>query len=448
MSDSHIQALEKVALNRDFYNGDVEYYLSRWTKEDVLKYRWRLDNTYFMNYVEPTVNGLNNLLFRKAVEVNGVPDEYVKNISETNDSLEGFIRNTSQKAIRDGFTLISAETTVTSKSANNYEEVVNDVRGFIQNYTVDQIVNYRFLGNKLTQITLRSVIALPDGDFGEEEVEQYKVYRVGGGELFIKRAESDELESVGVWENGLDFIPIVPLYMGNFNGHFDCKSCISHIAKLNKAHYNIKSGIMNICHIASNPIPKLFGSITNKSLVIGVNEPLHFEDKESSDFQWEEISGSSVKISENEVNKLEEYIYKQSFSILKDDPYQTATQARFENSKGRGILNNFAENIESSFTTVLEYLAIITGQKIDPEIKVNDDFDDLLIDPNTIANIINLKDKNMISFETLWDTLVRGEILKSDFDGTREKQLIESEEMLGLGGQDMGGEVIGGSDVS
>ena len=146
---------------------------------------------------------------------------------------------------------------------------------------------------------------------------------------------------------------------------------------------------MNICHIASNPIPKLFGSITNKSLVIGVNEPLHFEDKESSDFQWEEISGSSVKISENEVNKLEEYIYKQSFSILKDDPYQTATQARFENSKGRGILNNFAENIESSFTTVLEYLAIITGQKIDPEIKVNDDFDDLLIDPNTIANIIN-----------------------------------------------------------
>lgn len=434
LSYKQMNFINETVQNKHFFDGDVEPYLRKWTKEDEKKYQWRVDSTYYMNYVKPTVNGLSNILFRKSVKFEGIPEKLLVSVSKDERHLTNFMQTCSNNAIRDGFTLISAETTAKGESSNAQEEQENGIYGYLKNYESTQIVNYKLENERLKQITLVETVEEDTGVFSTETYLQYKVYRVGGGELFIKRHNGDKLEHIYSWENNLDFIPISILYMGSYKGVLNCKSYVSDIVKLNKAHYNLKSGIMNICHIASNPVPKLFGEITNTSFVIGVNEPLHFVDKESSDFLWEEISGSSVKIAENEIDKLEDYIYKQSFSILKDEPYQTATQARIENGKGRGVLTTFALNLESTFEKALINLGILTGENITPNITMNKDYDDILIDPVSVANIINLKEKGMLSLESLWDNLIRGEILKPDFDMELEKQRLESEEMMGLGG--------------
>ena len=416
ITPQHSNFLNTVNMNKNFYDDYVTDYLIRWTKEDNQKFNWRKDVTYFLNFVEPTVTGLVNILYRKPLKLKNTPKE---GVTSDNRDLSEFMRQVTTNAIRDGLTVITQNS--------------NQTNGYLENYEANQIINYRLNNNQLVQITFRDTYSKYSGNFQQLEIERFKVIRLGGGEIWERDSSLGNLKLTESWENNLDFLPVTILYLGNYIKPFDCKSAIQKIVNLNNSHYNLKSGVMNICHIASNPVPIIFGDLKNDNVVIGVNEPLIFEDKESGDFQWREVTGNSVKVSTDEIKQIEEYIYKQSFSILKEEPYQTATQARIENNKGKGILNGFSKSIEVATINSLENLDLVMGRKKESyDVLINKDFDDILIDSVAIANMINLQKNGQISLETLWDMLARGEILNENFDSRLEKERIESETMQGL----------------
>ena len=133
----------------------------------------------------------------------------------------------------------------------------------------------------------------------------------------------NKIELIDTWTNDLNFIPIVVFYGTLDYSNLNANSIIKDIVELNNSHYNLASGLMNISHIVSNPIPILYGQPQNldRELKLGVNSVIMFPTAQNNayKFEWVEVLGNGVKIAEREIDKLEEYIISISFDILRVD---------------------------------------------------------------------------------------------------------------------------------
>jgi len=56
----------KVGLINDLYNIDYEKHIIKWFKEDLYKFQWRKEVSYFQDYISPTINGLASMIFNKS----------------------------------------------------------------------------------------------------------------------------------------------------------------------------------------------------------------------------------------------------------------------------------------------------------------------------------------------------------------------------------------------
>jgi hypothetical protein len=416
-------------LIEDFYQGNVKTHIIKWYKEDLGKYQWRVDVSYYQNYIKPIVDGLTGMLFNKKHNIKIKDELYLNNIDLIGTPLLKFMQQCVKNAILDGLTLIIADT-------NNNNKIPNP-RGYLKNYKYKALISYKIdnISGKLKQIVLKDTISIDKNEFEVEHKDIYIRYMIGGGEIYIDDNKSVKLLSS--WSNNLDYIPISVLYGSLDSSGLEASSIVLPLAKLNKTHLNLKSGLMNISHIASNPTPVLWGETLNQhldnDLTIGVNDVIMFptNQEHAYDFQWREIKGTSIAVAEREIKELENYIISSSFNILKVENFTTATEAKIKYHKNKSILTFIADSLESAINNALLNLEELTKSKILDEITINKDFDNLIIDANTIANLIKLKDTNNISIETLWNALIKGEVIEiNDFNLEKDRILNDLERGL------------------
>jgi len=414
--NSHVSDLNLI---EDFYQGNVNSHIVKWYKEDLSKYRWRVDVSYYQNYVAPTVNGLTGMLFNKKHNIKLKDNIYLNNIDLVGTPILKFMQQCVRNSILDGLSIIIADT-------NNNGKISNP-RGYLKNYRYKDLISYKINKStgQLTQLVLKDVIEIDKNDFEVEYKDIYIRYIIGGGEIYIDDNKAVSLYSS--WSNNLNHIPVSIIYGSLDSVGLEANSIILSLAKLNKSHLNLKSGLMNISHIASNPTPILWGetsSFAGDDLTIGVNDIISFPTNQGNayDFQWREIKGTSIAVAEREIKELEDYITSSSFNILKVENFTTATEARIKYHKNKSILTFIANSLEQGITNAILDLEELTKSSILDEIVINKDFDNLVIDANTISNLIKLKDTNSISIDTLWNTLIKGEVVEiDDFDLERDK---------------------------
>ena len=400
---------------KDFYNGDnLSNYLIKWNKEDEDKFEWRKKVSYFKNFTKPIINGLVNRLFIKQHIFNISNEDYLNDIDLQGDSLKAFIKKTTMLVIRDGLCLIYAGTNNKFTNISKLDEEKFNIRGYLKLFEYNQIVNYRYSNNILTQIVLREQIFINDDkdEYNTIEVTKYIRLGIGFGEVYIKNG--NKIELIDTWTNDLNFIPIVVFYGTLDYSNLNANSIIKDIVELNNSHYNLASGLMNISHIVSNPIPILYGQPQNldRELKLGVNSVIMFPTAQNNayKFEWVEVLGNGVKIAEREIDKLEEYIISISFDILRVDKINTATEAIIKDNNNKSILSSIADNLESSINKALSILETLTNSKIG-NIEINKDIDSTRLNAESIKNLIELRKNNIISTETILDTLIKGEII-------------------------------------
>jgi len=427
-SNLHLKLLE---INDFYTNENISNYLIKWYKEDDFKYDWRKNVSYYQNYVSPIVNGLTNMIFNKA-HIIEVDENYEKNIDLLDTPLLKFMQQVTKNAIRDGLTFLIADTNKNDNSPiSKLDEVDLGFRAYLKNFEYKQLVSWKYDKNILTQIVFKDSIDIDIDDFSIKTIDCYIVFKIGGGEVYYNETGTPELKYA--WENDLNYIPISIIY-----GSLDSKGVIANsivwdIVKLNKSHLNLKSGLMNICHIASNPIPTIWGLPDNaNTLSLGVNTPLVFPTKQGNayDFEWKEITGSSVNIAIKEIEALEDYIISSSFNILKIETFKTATEARINYGRNKTILNAIADSLESGINQALKICEDLTNSKIG-EIKLNKDFSDILMTAENIKALLELRKNGDISLETLWDSLIKGEVIEIE-DYEKEKEELTKELNLGI----------------
>jgi hypothetical protein len=412
----------------NFYIGDVKNYLYKWHKEEDFKFLWRKENSYYKNFIQPIINGLTNLIFIKEHVIN-VKEIYNKNIDLNNTSLNKFMQTATKNALLFGLTFIIADTNKTDENISIAEEKVLNIRGFLKEFTYLQLVNYRYENNKLFSIVFEDVEYYYKNDFEAEIAVIYYHYFIGGGNKY--RKVNNKFELISSWNNDLDYIPIEIIYGSNDSNYLNASSIVSTIKNLNKSHYNLNSGIMNISHIASNPVPIMYGlpqnSSNDKNITLGVNSLILFPTNQGNayKFEWQEIKGSSVAIAERELERLENYIIDMSFDILRVEKFTTATEAKIKENKNKSILSLILNSLETAINHSLENLKLLTNQDIG-SIELNRDLSNISLNADILNAIINLRKDRDISLDTLYKILTEGEIVKID-DIEKEKEKIIDE---------------------
>ena len=414
----------KVGLINDLYNIDYEKHIIKWFKEDRDKFQWRKEVSYFQDYISPTINGLASMIFNKSHNIE-CDELYLDNIDLMGTSLLKFMQSLTINTIKDGIGFIIADTNNIDGSATLSDR--NTIRPYLKLYEYANLVSYKIRDNQITQIIFKDKIEIDIDDFESKIIDRYIVYKIGGGSIYH---DDKGVTLVSEWVNGLAEIPLSIMY-GSLKSHLLTPHPLTYpIAKLNKSHLNLKSGLMNISHIASNPTPILWGLPDNVSgngtTSIGVNTVITFPTNQNKayDFQWREIAGTSVQVAEREIKELEHYIIESSFNVLKVDNFNTATEAKLTYNKNKSILTFIANSLEQSIIKSFAFMEQLSNSTIHLKLELNKDFNNIMIDPQIVTALINLKNNGNISLDTLWSTLIDGEVIKiEDYENEKSKIL-------------------------
>ena len=238
-------------------------------------------------------------------------------------------------------------------------------------------------------------------DFEIETVEQYRVYREDGN-ISIYRQQEEEFYLYEYIETDLDYIPVQELDLDDIPPLYD-------IARLNIKHMNRTSAKDRYLDISACPVPVIWGADTDDegtvnsakpALVIGVDEAFIFDGtKEECDFQWRELSGSSIDQLQNDLSVIEEDITSGVIraSSSENTTIKTATQSYYEASEASNRVTVIANIVEYAINASLDIVI------------------DMLGETNNSGGVIINKDYNAIAGSTtdlrlLWEMYLGGSL--------------------------------------
>lgn len=445
--DKDLQDNEEYLLKvKDVFNGTKSVkdggvrYLSKWIYEEDENYTDRLDKSVFINFFRDAVQNTNSLLWSKGMDLtfNDKAKYFFDDVDGNGSKIDEFFMTATKKAIRDGLVYIWVDNERIDGSITRGSKV----KPFLKIIERKDVISKKFdvvNGTRvLTQIVIIQSIEEEVDEYEVREVEVYVVLRQDGGKII--KADGTLVDE---WTSNLDYIPVVPLYSDQ-TGYLQADIPFLDLAFVNIKHYNVMSEYDNILHMSAVPVQQIFtqgqagimadvmledGTVEQRETsIVGSNNALVFTDKNTEGFEFVEVSGNGISLIADRISKLEESMLRMSLTMLSADAenIKTATEAKLKDRNSSLFLVEIAKSLENCIEEVLMIAEDYTGENFSFELVIGKDFSDLKIDAQTIKQIIDLKKAGFISLESLWDALIKGEILEL-FDYEKEKEIIKQE---------------------
>jgi hypothetical protein len=166
------------------------------------------------------------------------------------------------------------------------------------------------------------------------------------------------------------------------------------------------------------------------ALVIGVDEAFIFSSKEEGDFQWRELSGSSVNLLEEDLNSITEDI---TTGILRaaetaNAVQKTATEVQLLQAEAANRVTSIAMAVETGMKEALTLLSAISKETVpsDAVFLINKDFNASLMGSDGARVVMESYLLGMLSMETFLQTLSDMELINID-SATKEIERIASD---------------------
>lgn len=441
--DNDILENEKyLEIVEDLYEGIRKVKSKKYLKQHYLEeddtYLERLNNATLYNFFKKAVDNLSAILFRKEMilDYKVKNENFIKNVDNKGTSIKLFSKEVAKNALLDGLTYIWIDSQRIDSNINKLN--ADSIKPFFKNVRRKNVyskkIDYVNGQAVLKQIVIKQVITVDkeNDDFQTEEKEVYIVLRENGGQIWIEKKGKFELYDN--WESNLGIVPIIPVYSAKTD-YLKANIPLLDLAYLNIKHFNKESNLDSILELSALPVPVIYSNneydkdtLKKQGITIGVNKALSFSDKSTEGFEFSEISGTSISKLQENLSKLEEIMDKTALSILTEKSFNTATEAKIADSNSNLFLYDLALSIEEAINNAYKIAELYIDRKLDITITLNKDFDSLALDAQTIDKYIALKQNGLISIDTLWDELKKGEILNiKDYD--LEKQKIIDEEV-------------------
>lgn len=304
-------------------------------------------------------------------------------------------------------------------------------------YTPRQILGWRTIQQDgrqtLTQLRLSEVVTVPDGDYGEKQVEQIRVLTPGAYQLH-QRKDNGDFRIVDEGTTSLQQIPFSVAYASRV-AYLESRPPLEDIAELNLKTYQIQSDLDNQLHISAVPMLAFYGfPSAAEEVSAGPGEAIAFPADGRAEYI--EPGGSSFQYQFQRLQQLESQINELGLSAVLGQKLsaETAEAKRIDRSQGDSTMMVIAQNMQDMIDNCLQYHAQYIGNATAAgSAYVNRDFLGERLEPADIQALLALYTAGTISQETLLRELADGDVLGDNFDVDDE---IEATSSGGLGTMD------------
>jgi hypothetical protein len=281
---------------------------------------------------------------------------------------------------------------------------------------------------QLTQLRLMEEITVPDGLYGEKQVQQVRVLTPGAFEIHQKDDKGD-FRLIDEGRTSLSEIPFAVAY-SNRVGVLESRPPLSDIAELNLKAYQVQSDLDNQLHISAVPMLAIYGFPQSaEEISAGPGEAMALP--ESARAEYIEPGGNSYNAQFQRLDQIAGQINELGLAAVLGQKLsaETAEAKKIDRSQGDSTMMVIAQQMQDLIDNCLSFHAQYMQQSQVGSSFVNRDFLGQRLEPQEIQSLLQLYTAGTITQETLLNQLSAGEVLGDEFDVEEE---IEATQTGGL----------------
>ncbi len=382
----------------------------------------RLQRSVLAPYYVRLERMLAGMLTRKPVRLDDVSDvirEQLFDVDLQGNDLQTWLFQTSRICIRYGHVGVLVDAPKAGDNGRPYWVSVSprDILGFRSELKDGK--------QELTQLRLQEKIVVPDGLYGEKQVEQVRVLTPGAFEIHQKDQQGD-FKVIDEGRTSLSEIPFSVAY-SNRMGVLESIPPLADIAELNLQHYQVQSDLSNQLHISAVPMLAIFGFPQSaEEISAGPGEALALPEGASA--QYIEPAGNSYDAQFRRLEQIASQINELGLAAVLGSKLvgETAEAKRIDRSQGDSTMMVVAQQMQDMIDNCLRFHAEYMQESNAGSSLVNRDFMGTRLEPLEIQALLQLYTAGTITQETLLLQLEAGEVLGDDFDVENELEATQN----------------------
>lgn len=397
-------------------------YLPQEPRELDESYDNRLARSTCPPYYQRLERMLAGMLTRKPVRLNDVSDvvrEQLFNVDLQGNDLNVWTYETTRKMVRYGHVGVLVDAPSAGENG----------RPYWVSYTPREILGWRTDlidgSQQLTQLRLMEKVIVPDGLYGEKQVEQIRVLTPGAFEIH-RRDTNGTFEIHDQGTTTMDHIPFSVAYSNRVN-FMESRPPLEDIAELNLKAYQVQSDLDNQLHISAVPMLAFFGfPASAEEVSAGPGEAISFPAEGRAEYI--EPDGKSFEAQFRRLEQIAHQINELGLSAVLGQKLsaETAEAKRIDRSQGDSTMMVIAQNMQDLIDNCLAYHAEYLNITEVGSSYVNRDFLGARLEPAEIQSLLALYTAGTITQKTLLDQLYEGEVLGDDFDVEEELEATQA----------------------
>ena len=368
---------------------------------------------------------LAGMLTRKPVRLEDVSDvvtEQLFDVDLQGNDLNVWTYETARKCIRYGHVGVLVDAPKSGDNGRPYWVAVTprDILGWRSEIKDGK--------QQLTQLRLMEEITVPDGLYGEKQVQQVRVLTPGAFEIHQKDKKGDFV-LVDEGTTSLSEIPFSVAY-SNRVGVLESRPPLSDIAELNLKAYQVQSDLDNQLHISAVPMLAIYGFPQSaEEISAGPGEAMALP--ETARAEYIEPSGNSYDAQFQRLDQIANQINELGLAAVLGQKLsaETAEAKRIDRSQGDSTMMVIAQQMQDLIDNCLSFHAQYMQQAQAGSSFINRDFLATRLEPQEIQSLLQLYTAGTITQETLLNQLSAGEVLGDEFNVEEE---IEATQTGGL----------------
>ena len=384
----------------------------------------RLQRSVLAPYYVRLERMLAGMLTRKPVRLDDVSDvirEQLFDVDLQGNDLQTWLFQASRVCIRYGHVGVLVDAPKAGDNGRPYWVMVSprDILGWRTELKDGK--------QQLTQLRLQEKIVVPDGLYGEKQVEQVRVLTPGAFEIHQKDQQGD-FKVVDEGRTSLSEIPFSVAY-SNRMGVLESIPPLADIAELNLQHYQVQSDLSNQLHISAVPMLAIFGFPQSaEEISAGPGEAIALPAPGEADAKYIEPAGNSYDAQFRRLEQIASQINELGLAAVLGSKLvgETAEAKRIDRSQGDSTMMVVAQQMQDMIDNCLRFHAEYMQESNAGSSLVNRDFMGTRLEPLEIQALLQLYTAGTITQETLLLQLEAGEVLGDDFDVENELEATQN----------------------
>jgi len=397
-------------------------FLPQFPRESDESYDNRLQKSVLSPFTKRLELMLAGMLTRKPVRLDDVSDvirEQLFDVDLQGNDLQQWLFNTARVALRYGHVGVLVDAPAAGQNG----------RPYWVSYSPREILGWRVEnaegGQKLTMLRLAETVTVPDGKYGEKDVERVRVLTPGAYEIHEKDDKGD-YNIVDEGTTSLSKIPFAVAY-ANRTGVLESMPPLDDIAELNLQHYQVSSDLSNILSVSAIPLLAIYGFPQSaEEISAGASEALALP--ESARSEYIEPSGNSFDAQFKQLEQIENKINVLGLAAVLGAKLvgETAEAKRIDRSQGDSTMMVVAQQMQDMIDNCLRFHADYMQEPVAGSSQVNRDFLGQRLEPQEIQALLQLYTAGTITQDTLLTELANGDVLSEDFDIEEELEATQN----------------------